>query len=291
MEMVHFIPPSQRRLALLAAQADSAPVLISGASGTGKGAISRWIHSHSPRSTKPYVVATQDPHRDEAPSESLAKLLQRAQGGTLHVSEVGEWPLSEQRVLLQFLNTRTIQRDGTPMLLNVRVIATTDQGLEGRAEGGLFNSGLLERLNVFRIEMPALARRSAEFAEIAQGIVHEITREIHREHVRGIGPEALAKLAAYDWPGNLRELRNVLRVAVVAARGDRVEETDLPRFGHERVDFRATREEFERSYLIELLKTFDWQIDTTCRMTRMDPATLKRKMQQYGIRPEGPSSP
>src|ERR1041385_2726832 len=100
MEMVHFIPPSQRRLAMLAAQADTAPVLTYGGSGTGKGAIARWIHSNGPRSAMQFRVA-----HHELP---LVDQIPKAQGGTLVIPEIGEWPLGEQRTLLTFLNTRTI---------------------------------------------------------------------------------------------------------------------------------------------------------------------------------------
>jgi DNA-binding NtrC family response regulator len=281
MEMVHFIPPTQRRLAMLAAQADTAPALIWGASGTGKGAIARWIHANGPRAARPFV------HSDR--NSPIANQLGSAQGGTFVIDEIGELPLGEQRVLLSFLKSKSVTPadTGMPTLLNVRVIVTTSQALEGRAQGGLFNEELLEKLNVFRIEMPPLAKRTEEFDDIVMGIVGEITRELHKEHLRGIEENAWERLRGYEWPGNLRELRNVLRLAVVAAKGDRIALDDLPGFGHDRIDFRATREQFEKIYILELLKTFDWQIDETCRMTRMDKGTLLTKMSQYGIPSDG----
>jgi DNA-binding NtrC family response regulator len=281
MDMVHFIPPSQRRLTMLAAQADHASVLISGSSGTGKGAIARWIHANSARAALPLI--TQD--RDLPLSEQLPK----AQGGSFIINEVSELPLSEQNVLLNFLKSRTISNPVAthiPMLLSVRIIATTSHALENRAQGGLFKPELLEKLCVFHIEMPPLSERADEFEDIIHGLLGEITRELHREYLKALAPEALSALTAYQWPGNLRELRNVLRVAVISAKGDRIEKSDLPEFGHDRVDFRATREAFEKIYLIELLKTFDWQIEKTCRMTRMEEATLRAKIAKHGIRPE-----
>lgn len=279
MEMVHFIPPSQRRLAMLAAQADSAPALISGASGTGKSAIAQWIHASSPRAGKTFLTAKHD--------KPLIPQLIEAQGGTLLISEIGEWTLSEQMTILNFLKTKSVRQseDHVPMLLNVRIIATTDQNLEGRAQGGLFNSELLLKLNVFRIEMPPLSKRSDEFEDIVLGIMGEITRELHKEHLRSLSEEAWAELRSYEWPGNLRELRNVLRLAVVACKVDRIERSDLPDFGHDRIDFRATREQFEKIYILELLKTYDWQIDKTCQISRMDKETLLAKMKRYGIDP------
>lgn len=284
MEMVHFIPPSQRKLALLAAQADSAPALICGASGTGKGAIARWIHANGPRAARPLVIADfKKPLRTQIPA---------AQGGSFVINEISELPLGEQMLLLNFLKTKTVPHpeNGTPMLVNARVIATTSHTLEGRAQGGLFNIELLEKLNVFRIEMPALHRRVDEFEDIVLGILGEIVRELHREHLRSVAPGAWERLKSYEWPGNLRELRNVLRVAVIAAQGDRIEAQDLPAFGHDRIDFRATREQFEKIYIVELLKAFDWQIDKTCRMAKMDRETLLSKMTRYGINLEAPST-
>jgi len=285
MKMVHFIPPNQRRLAMLAAQAETAPVLISGASGTGKGAIAKWIHLNSPRSAKPIIETNLN--------KPLIKQIPEARGGSLVVSEVAELPLSEQKVLLNLLNTHSIphpDNTGMRMLVNVRVIATTGHILEARAQGGLFNPDLLEKLNVFRLEMPALAKRIEEFDDIAIGIVNEITHELHKEHIRKISQTALIELRAYDWPGNLRELRNVLKIAVLAAKSDSIEFGDLPEFGHDRVDFRATREKFEKIYIQELLKTFNWQIDKTCKATRMDKQALLSKIEKYGIKPTALSS-
>src|SRR5690606_30571368 len=162
----------------------------------------------------------------------------QAQGGTFVIHEVGNWPLGEQKILLNFLKTKSVPMEAKgnvsmllPMLLNVRVIASTSQMLEGRAQSGMFNDELLKRLNVFRIEMPPLARRTEEFGDIVMGLMNEITHELHKEHLRSISPEALSLIRQYEWPGNIRELRNVLRVAVINAQGDRIEVGDLPDFG------------------------------------------------------------
>lgn len=278
MEMVHFIPPGQRRLAMLAAQADTAPALISGASGTGTGTIAKWIHSNGPRSAQPLVTINHD--------RPFLSHVASAQEGTLVISEIGEFPMSEQLAILNFLKTKTIphpKSPGLPMLLNVRIIATTSQALDARAQGGIFNPELLEKLNVFRIEMPSLVRRHLEFEDIATGILCEISRELHKEYLRDFSKEALAELKSYDWPGNLRELRNVLRIAALAAKGDVIAHEDLPDFGHDRVDFRATREQFERVYIMELLRTFGYEIDKTCEFSKMDKGTLLSKMKQHGI--------
>lgn len=276
--MVHFIPPCQRRLAMLAAQADSDPILISGASGTGKSAIARWIHANSPRSAKPFVVAQLE--------KPFISQIVPTQGGTLLITEISEWPLGEQKAILKFLKTKSVphtENNQTQILLNVRVIATTDHSLEKRSQGGLFNGELLEKLNTFRIEMPPLSKRSEEFEDIVLGIVSEITRELHKEHIKSVSEEAFAALKSYEWPGNLRELRNVLRLAVVSSKRNPIELSDLPEFRQDRIHFRATREQFEKIYILELLKTYDWQIEKICRISQLDESTLMSKIKKYEI--------
>lgn len=274
--MVHFIPSNQRRLVILASQADTAPVLICGGPGTGKSAVAQWIHANGPRAGFPYVVANHDsPLVDQIPS---------ARSGTLLIQELTDWPLSEQKILLQFIKTKTISNlNGLSQLIHVRIIATSGHGVYSRAQGGLFNSELLDELNSFRIEMPELSERIEEFDDITLGVLSEITREVQKQYLRILSPEAWQVLRAYDWPGNIRELRNVLRVAVMSAQGDQIEAQNFPDFGHERVDFRASREQFEKVYLLELLKTFNFEIERTCRVTRMDRNVLLAKINKYQI--------
>ncbi len=241
MEMVHFIPPSHRRRTLLAAQTDSAPILISGASGTGKGAIARWLHEHSPRSGYPFHTLPAD--------QDLAQAVRQCRGGSLVIPEVGKLSLTDQTTLLRIIQSRSLKDENAmPALVNVRIIATTSQALEGRAATHLFNPELLEKLSVFRIEMPSLAKRTEEFADIVAGLLSEMTRELHQDHVHGVEPAALNVLRAYEWPGNLRELRNVLRSALLKSTSDQICISDLPQFGRANspINFSATRAEFEQ---------------------------------------------
>ena len=177
-----------------------------------------------------------------------------------------------------------------PRIANVRIIGTTSQILDNRAQAGLFNVELLEKMNFFRIEMPPLSQRKDEFEDIALGLVKEIARELQKDHLRFVAPLVWEKLKSYDWPGNLRELRNVLRFAVISAKGDRIEVEDLPDFHSSSIDFRSTREEFEKTYILELLKTFNWEIDRTCKMTHIDKNILLNKIKTYGISLENKSS-
>lgn len=280
MSMVYFIPSSQRKIALTAAQAEDEPVLVIGGTGTGKGALAKWIHKNSPRAAQNCILATRE--------RTLAEQIRECNGGTLIVDDITNYPVSEQLVILNFLKTRAIPQShkggaSVPMIANVRIIATAVPQIDSRARAGMFNDELLLRLSKNRIEMPNLSERSDEFEDIAMGILHEITQELHKEYIRGFSEAAWRKLREYDWPGNLRELRNVLRMASVACETERVELRDLPDFGHDKINFQATRSEFEKIYLSELLKSFNHDLDKTARAARMERVTLLEKLKLLGL--------
>lgn len=277
MEMVYFIPPGQRRIVMLAAQSD-APVLIVGAAGSGKGAIAKWIHDHGVRASRGFVIASRD--------LPLLEQIIPAHGGTFVIPEIAERPLGEQHALYTFLSSKSVphpKTPSTPMLLNVRIIALTVHSLDHRTQAGLFSDDLLKKLNVFRVEMPDLSKRAHEFEDIAFGLLREITHELGKDFVRDFSDEAWKALKAYDWPGNIRELRNVVRLSVLRAAGDKVEPRDLPEFQQSRTDFRATREEFERVYLSELLATCQQDLTLAARLSRTDVETLRARLERHGL--------
>ncbi len=281
MSMVYFIPTSQRKLAMTAANSDEDPVLIIGGTGTGKGALAKWVHQNSPRSASPCIMSTRD--------RPLSEQIRNSNGGTLIIDDITHFPLSEQLVLLHFLKTKSISQaqkgDGAPvpMIANVRIIATSIPQIDSRAQAGMFNEELLLRLSKHRIEMPGLAERSEEFEDISMGILQEITQEVHKQFIRGFSESVWRRLREYDWPGNLRELRNVLRMAVVNCDEDRIETRHLPDFGHDKINFQATRSEFEKIYLSELLKSLNHDIEKCARASRMDRGSLLEKLKKHGL--------
>jgi len=280
MSMVYFIPSSQRKIALAAAAADNEPVLVIGGAGTGKGALAKWIHHNSPRASQACVMATRE--------RTIAEQLRDCKGGTLIVDDITNYPVSEQMVILNFLKTKAVphpQKGGAsvPMIVNVRIIATAVPQIDSRARAGMFNDELLLRLSKNRIEMPNLAEREQEFEDIALGILQEITQELHKEYIKGFTETAWRKLREYDWPGNLRELRNVLRMAAVSCESERIDMKNLPDFGHDKINFQATRSEFEKIYLSELLKSFNHDLDKTARAARMERVTLLEKLKLLGL--------
>ena len=280
MSMVYFIPSSQRKIALAAAHAEDEPVLVIGGAGTGKGALAKWIHQNGPRASQPCVMATRE--------RTIAEQLRDTKGGTLIVDDITNYPMSEQMVILNFLKTKAAphpQKSGhaVPMIVNVRIIATAVPQIDSRARAGMFNDELLLRLSKNRIEMPNLAEREEEFEDITMGILQEITQELHKEYIKGFSETAWRKLREYDWPGNLRELRNVLRMAAVSCESERIDIRELPDFGHDKINFQATRSEFEKIYLSELLKSFNHDLDKTARASRMERVTLLEKLKLLGL--------
>lgn len=276
--MVHFIPPKQRHLVLRAAQDDQLPVLIRGGLGSGKSGLAKWIHNNSLRSTQSYII-----YDFNLP---LADQLLKAQGGSLGIHEISRLPLGQQLLLYTFIKTRSIPHTLDPslaLLLNVRIIATTSHDLHSRAENGMFNRELLAELENFYIDMPALTARQDEFGDIVSEILREIAQDLNKGHLRQVSEEGLTLLRNYDWPGNLRELRNILRIATIKAKGDQVEALDLPEFGHHKLEFLETRANFERVYLGQILDSVSWNLNEAAGLTRMPIEELKAKIEKIGL--------
>jgi two-component system response regulator HydG len=163
------------------------------------------------------------------------------------------------------------------------VIALSGQNLEHRVQGGIFNAELFAKLQPALIRMPPLKDRKDDFRDIVDALILEIAHETHRGFVKGISPDAYSSLESYEWPGNIRELRNVLRLAILQAKSSIIEKSELPAFGQDRLDFRATREEFEKIYYLELLRTHQWNLVKVAQVLKLDVKILEKKITQYGI--------
>jgi PAS domain S-box-containing protein len=206
-------------------------VLISGETGTGKELVARAIHKRSPRSARAFVVV----NCAAIPSSLVASelfghekgaftgALQRRQGrfeladgGTIFLDEVGELPAETQIMLLRVLQEREFARVGGcgPIQVNVRVIAATNRDLCAAVADGTFRADLFYRLNVFPLDVPALRERRADIPLLVEYFTHRYAQRSGKR-IRGIDSEASAWLQAYDWPGNIRELQNVIERAVI----------------------------------------------------------------------------
>lgn len=274
MRWVSFIPPKTRRIVLRAAQHDDEPVLISGQAGSGKSGIARWIHANSPRGVRPFIAL-------ETGQDWIQPIL-ASQGGTILFPELESLSTREKQILMTLLKYRALslpqEGESVRSLVHARIILTAESPLD---EFSAFDPFFLE----FRVHMPPLAERREEFEDIVNAMAAEIAHELHKDHLKGIDRLAWASLRSHSWPGNLRELRNVLRVAILQAQGDRIEATDLPKLGDDGLDFLASREQFEKATILELLKTFGGKLEETSRTLRIDIPTLREKMRTHGIDP------
>jgi len=219
-------------------------VMITGESGSGKELVARALHKHSPRANGPFVaINTAAIPKDLLESELFghergaftgAQTMRRgrfeqADGGTLFLDEIGDMPFDLQTRLLRVLSDGHFYRVGghSAVKTNVRVIAATHQNLEQRVKEGAFREDLFHRLNVIRLRLPPLAERREDVPLLARHFLAKSGRELGIEPKR-LSDDAMAFLAAYDWPGNVRQLENVCHWLTVMAPGQSIELADLP---------------------------------------------------------------
>ena len=222
----------------------SATVLITGESGTGKELVARALHRHSPRAAGPFVaINTAAIPKDLLESElfghergaftgaqsSRRGRFEQAEGGTLFLDEIGDMPPDLQVRLLRVLSDGEYYRVGghAPLKSNVRVIAATHQNLEERVRQGLFREDLMHRLNVVRLRLPPLSERREDLAPLARHFLQKSARDLAVE-TKIITDDALKALAAFSFPGNVRQLQNICHWLTVMAPGQRIDVADLP---------------------------------------------------------------
>jgi transcriptional regulator with GAF, ATPase, and Fis domain len=237
----------QRVLSLVSKVAPTdASVLITGETGTGKELVARAIHRRSQRSSKPFVsVNCAAIPRDLIASElfghekgSFTGAVQRrvgrfelADGGTIFLDEVGELPKEMQIALLRVLQEREFERVGGTRSIqtNVRVVAATNRDLRAAIAAGTFRSDLFYRLNVFPLEVPPLRDRREDIPELVEYFIDRCANNVGK-NITGINNKSLALLQSYPWPGNIRELQNVIERSVILCETENfsVDETWIP---------------------------------------------------------------
>ncbi len=290
------------------AESDST-VLITGESGTGKEVFARAIHDLSPRKDKPFVAvncaaipetlleselfgykagAFTDAKKDKPGRFALAN------GGTLFLDEVGEIPVSLQVKLLRVLETKEYEPLGAskPEKVDVRIIAATNQNLETLVEEGKFRQDLFYRLNVARIHLPPLRERKEDIPLLAEYFIEKF-RVSKGRNIIGISEEALKILMDYDFPGNVRELENIIEYCFIVCKEGVIYPEHLPEYLIKREERRPlpsrpmTLEEIEKQAIIEALKRNKWRKMATCRELGISKDTLRRKLRKYGISEQG----
>jgi DNA-binding NtrC family response regulator len=223
----------------------SSTVLIEGESGTGKELVARAVHRLSPRRNKPFIAVNIGAlpetlldselfgHEKGSFTGAAERRLGRfelANSGTLFLDEVGEAPLSTQVKLLRVLEQREVTRVGgtQPFRVDVRVLAATNRPLREHVEAGEFRADLYYRLNVLNIYLPPLRERRDDIPLLVRQFVQEFSAQ-HDRPFHGISADAMQRLVEYSWPGNIRELRNLVESMVVLAPGHEITADDIPR--------------------------------------------------------------
>lgn len=292
--------------------ATNSRVLITGEPGTGKDVAARCIHRQSQRSGKPFMIlncAILHPDRLEAElfgTSGALGVLEQADGGTLFLDEVADMPPETQGRIVRLLQEQRFQRPGGGEIdVDVRVVASTNRDLQKAMRDGVFRQDLFYRLNVVPIEMPPLRDRIQDVPALAAWFSDFYSTQ------SGIAPcvfsdSAIAAMQSYHWPGNVRQLRNVIEWVMImnggAPAGQPVRPENLPaeivsgspdasvaRPGQDvmALPLKEAREMFERSYLESQIRRFGGNISKTAQFVDMERSALHRKLKQLGISPFG----
>jgi len=287
-------------------------VLITGPAGVGKEVAARTIHQWSTRANGPFVVvsaAMMTPERVEeelfgVDSEDISRpgLLEQAHGGTLFLDEIADMPPTTQAKILRVLTDQSYHRVGgqRPVRVDVRVLSATSRDLAQEIAEGRFREDLFYRLNVVPVRLPPLRERREDIPELANQFLARFAAE------RRIAPpllsdEAIAALQAHDWPGNVRQLRNIIERTVILAPCERVERIEADMLPAEILEnkgpaglsgptmtimgspLREARESFEREYLRIQIRRFSGNISRTATFIGMERSALHRKLKALGI--------
>jgi two-component system response regulator AtoC len=293
----------------------TATVLITGESGTGKELVARAIHSQGLRSTAPFVAVNVAALPDTLVESELfgyekgaftgavAKKpgkFELAHGGTLFLDEIGSLRLELQAKLLRALQQREIERLGgsRAVAIDVRVVAATNANLRQAVRDRTFREDLYYRLNVVPITVPPLRARREDIPLLVEHFIRKYAREFNRD-VRGVSAGALEVLTRYDWPGNVREMENIIQRSIVLAAGPVVQLQDLPldlampETGtrspeDEGLPLREAREQFEQQYVLRVLERVAWNQSRAARQLGLHRNTLLAKLAAWGMRRPGP---
>ncbi|HET8938798.1 MAG TPA: sigma-54 dependent transcriptional regulator [Polyangiales bacterium] len=285
-------------------------VVIQGETGTGKELVARAIHAVSPRCAKPFVAlncAAVPPTLLESELFGHAKgaftdassarqgLFVEAGGGTLFLDEIGDMPLEMQAKLLRVLQERKVRPVGsnTEIECNVRIITATHRDLETEVEQGRFRSDLYYRINVVRIDVPALRERGSDVLTLAAHFLHSTGARGGKGKMQ-LGSQAAERLLSYDWPGNVRELENCIERAVALARFDHLAVEDLPERirAYRDVRFSVTLEGedelisldlLQQRYILRTLELVAGNKARAAQLLGLDRRTLYRKLESYAV--------
>ncbi|MGE5310451.1 MAG: sigma-54-dependent transcriptional regulator, partial [Nitrospirota bacterium] len=278
-------------------------VLIQGESGTGKELVARSIHRQSPRQDRPFVAFNCAGFTEELIASELfgyergaftgatatkIGLLETAHRGTVFMDEIADMPLSMQGKLLRVIQERRITRVGgnRPMQLDLRLIAATNKDLRRATKDGRFREDLYFRLNVVEITLPRLMERKEDIPLLIQYFLSHYSHKFSKQ-ILGIDEKARDVLLAYSYPGNVRELQNIIERAVALAEGSMLTVNDLPLDLREYIGTAGSPwtslEDREREYIRKVLQFTRHNIGETARILELPRTTLWRKMKKYSL--------
>lgn len=279
-----------------------ATVLITGETGTGKELVARAVHSASPRSSKPLVTvncATLSAtlieselfgHERGAFTGAMGRKIGRfelADGATLFLDEVGELPIGLQAKLLRVIEEGEFERLGSSrsIKVDVRLIAATNRDLEAEVKRGTFREDLLFRLNVFPITVPPLRERRDDIPVLIEYFTTRFAKKVGK-NIRSITPATIRRLTEHYWPGNIRELANVIERSVINTQTDILQVSDAFAPTTPVYVGAGTLEEIERKHIIETLESTRWRVDGSkgaAVILGLNPSTLRTRMAKLGI--------
>ena len=289
-------------------------VLITGPAGSGKEVIARMIHKRSDRADRPFVIVSAAAIAPERMEEELFGVegadggalkighLERAHGGVLMLDEVGDMPLETQSKILRVLVDQRFRRVGgdAPVAVDVRIISTTSKNLMAEAADGRFREDLYHRLSVVPIEAPSLKAHREDIPELVDHLVERIGQATGLPK-RNFSEQALVALQTYDWPGNVRQLRNIIERVMILNSDGSSEPIDVEALPAEvlsggpavpkgeraeqviALPLRDARERFEREYLVAQISRFGGNISRTAAFVGMERSALHRKLKSLGV--------
>ncbi|HYC96241.1 MAG TPA: sigma-54 dependent transcriptional regulator [Sphingomicrobium sp.] len=287
-------------------------VLITGPAGVGKEIAARMIHNWSPRASAPFIVlsaAMMSPERveeelfgTEQSGVSRPGLLEQAHGGTLFLDEIADMPVTTQAKILRVLTDQSYTRVGgqRAVKVDVRVLSATSRNLQDEIAAGRFREDLFYRLNVVPVRIPSLRERREDIPELVNHFLARFAAE-RRIQTPELSREAMAALQAHDWPGNVRQLRNIIERTLILTPGDRVGCIEVDLLPSEIIDsqgsagmggpslaimgspLREARESFEREYLKIQIRRFSGNISRTASFIGMERSALHRKLKALGL--------
>jgi two-component system response regulator PilR (NtrC family) len=284
----------------------SSNILISGKSGSGKEVISKLIHDFSGKKDKPFIAINCAGLQENLLESELfghvkgaytgavsdkAGFFEIAGEGSIFLDEISEMSLSLQSKLLRVLEQKEYYKVGDTNVqkLSARIIAATNKNLFDSVKKGEFREDLFYRISVFEIKLPPLRERKEDIIPLSNYFIKKYNKEM-KTNIRGMVPEVFSAFMNYDWPGNIRELRNIIERAMIITSDELITLDDLPEElkksddSGEQLTFKTAVQSFEKKYILDTLNKCKWNKEKTAKFLDINPSTLYRKMAEYNIK-------